>query len=266
MTGDDVTSGADGLTFTLLPQGVGVLTFDRPEQMNSVDWPLYQAIEEAFTRLAERSDVLVIVLRGSGRAFCAGGDISFMRQMYEAQIDKVDVADLALRVFTAQLALPQPTLAVVDGPAIGLGATLALCCDLVFAGEAARFADPHVQMGLVPGDGGALVWPMLVGPHLAKEFLFTGDAVHAAEAHRIGLVNRVYPSSEVYEQGIAFATRLAAGPTETINAIKVLINRDLCSLGAERVRQSLALETRSQESEYHRRAVGSFLQGALQRF
>lgn len=266
MSLDVVDPEQEGLTFELLPSGVGVLTLDRPDQLNAINWPLYQALVAAVTRLATMQQVKVIVLRGAGRAFCAGGDISFMKQMFSGEVDKADVSALALRFFNAQLSLPQPIIAVVDGPAIGLGCTLALSCDLVFAGERARFADPHVQMGLVPGDGGALLWTLLLGPAKAKEFLMTGDAVQAADALRLGLVNQLHPSDEVLQAALDFAARLAAGPPETIQVIKALVNQTTRVLGEQQVRASLALESLSQESEYHQEAVRRFLAGDAIRF
>lgn len=244
-----------------LPSGVVVLTLNRPHRLNAVDWPLYQSFVGALEELSRDKAVPAVIIRGAGRAFCAGGDISFMKQMYEGEVDKAAVQDLQVRFFTTQLALPQPTIAVVDGPAIGLGCTFALSCDLVFAGEAAAFADPHVQMGLVPGDGGTLLWPLLIGPAKAKEFLFTGDTVTAAEALSLGLVNHVYPSDEVFPRAVEFAERLARGPLATIQAIKALTNQTTRALSEQFIRAGMAMESVSQESEYHHRAVRAFLAG-----
>lgn len=255
-----------GLGFEELPGGVAVLTFDRPARRNAIDWPLYEAFVEAIEGIGRRKDIRVLLLRGAAGAFCAGGDISFMRQMYTGEIDKADVAALQVRFFSAQMGLPQPTIAVVEGPAIGLGCTFALSCDLVYAGERARFADPHVQMGLVPGDGGTLLWPLLIGPARAKEFLFTGDPVGAREALAMGLVNRVYPSDEVFDRALGYANRLAAGPAATIQAIKALTNQTSRALGEQFIRAGLAMESVSQESEYHKMAVERFLAGDPIRF
>lgn len=255
-----------GLGYEELSRGVVVLTFDRPPRRNAIDWSLYKAFVEAVEGIGRRQDVRVLLLRGAGGAFCAGGDISFMKQMYSGEVDKAEVQALQVRFFSAQIALPQPTIAVVDGPAIGLGCTFALSCDLVFAGEHAKFADPHVQMGLVPGDGGTLLWPLLIGPARAKEFLFTGDPVGATEALAMGLVNRVYPSGEVFDRAVAYASRLAAGPTATIQAIKALTNQTTRALGEQFIRAGLAMESVSQESDYHRTAVERFLAGDPVRF
>lgn len=265
-TSDIAASAGPGLRFELTESGVGILTFDRPEQLNAIDWPLYQALAEVLDRVANSVGVRVLVLEGAGRAFCAGGDISFMRQMYDGDIDREDVSRLGARVFRTLTSLPQPSIAIVQGPAIGLGCTVALACDLVFAGERAVFADPHVQMGLVPGDGGTVLWPLLIGPARAKEYLLTGDPIRATEADRLGLVNHVYPTDEVRERALAFAARLANGPTRTLQAAKALINHQVRTLGEETIRGSLAMETVSQTSDYHHDAVKRFLDGDPVRF
>jgi enoyl-CoA hydratase len=265
-TSDIVGAAGPGLRFEVTEAGVGVLTFDRPEQLNAVDWPLYRRLGDALDRIATSPAVRVLVVQGAGRAFCAGGDVSFMRQMHDGDIDKEDVARMGARVFGALTSLPQPSIAVVQGPAIGLGCTIALCCDLVFAGEEAVFADPHVQMGLVPGDGGTVLWPLLIGPARAKEYLLTGDPIRAAEADRLGLVNHVYATDELRDRALAFAGRLANGPGRTLQAAKALINHQIRTLGEETIRGSLAMETVSQASAYHRDAVKRFLDGDPVRF
>jgi len=255
-----------GLDFEVRSNGVAVITFNRPEVRNAINWPLYESFVRTVEDVGRNKDIKVLILTGAGGGFCAGGDISFMRQMRTGEIDKADTQALQVRLFTALVGLPQPAIAVVDGPAIGLGCTFALSCDLVFAGDRAVFADPHVQVGLVPGDGGTLLWPMLIGPARAKEFLFTGDPVGAQEALAMGLVNRVYPSEEVFGRALAYANRLAAGPAATIQAIKALTNQTTRALGEQFIRAGLAMESVSQESEYHKEAVERFLAGNPLRF
>lgn len=266
MTSSTVARAHSGLRCEISPSGVAMLTFDRPDRRNAIDWPLYTELVERIESIGRDTSVKVVVLRGAGGSFCAGGDIAFMRQMFSGEIDKADVQAVQVRLVTAQLGLPQPMIAVVDGPAVGLGCTIALSCDLVLAAESATFCDPHVQMGLVPGDGGALLWSLLAGPARAKEFLFTGDPVTAAEAARLGLVNRVLPDSRLHEEASALAERLAAGPQETIRAIKTLVNQNVRALAEHCVRPGLALESLSQASDYHHRAVEGFLAGRPLRF
>jgi enoyl-CoA hydratase len=260
-----VIPNCDGLRFELTENGVGILTLDRPERLNALDWPLFQALPRAIDEIATRTEVKVLVLEGAGRAFCAGGDISFMRQMHEGTVDKHDVARAGVRIFRGLTSLPQPSIAVVQGPAFGLGCTVALGCDMVFASEQAVFADPHVQMGLVAGDGSTVLWPLLIGPSRAKEHLMTGDPLSAAEAERLGLVNHVYPS-DVRQHALKFADRLANGPDLTLQATKSLVNQLIRNLTEQQLRGGLAMETLSQGSDYHRQAVERFLAGDPIRF
>src|SRR5207253_3357665 len=127
----------------------------------------------------------------------------------------------------AQLAIPQPMIAAINGDAIGLGATMALFCDIPLMASEARLADPHVNAGLVAGDGGAILWPMLMGLNRGKEFLLTGDLVDAVEAHRLGLLNHVYPATELEAAADALARRLARGPQVAIRFNKRLANAEL---------------------------------------
>jgi enoyl-CoA hydratase len=254
------------LRFEPAPDHVGVLTLNRPDVLNAIDLDLYRALEHAFETLGRRDDVHVLVLRGAGRAFCAGGDITFMRQMFLGEIDKQEVQDISLRTFVASTNLPMPTIACVDGPAIGFGCTLALTCDLAFASDRAVFADPHVQMGLVPGDGGAFLWPLLIGLPRAKEFLFTGDRMVASDARDAGLINRVYPPEQLWPETLAFAQRLAKGPSQALRSTKAITNHVVRDLGERTVRMSLALELASQSTEYHQVAVARFLDGDPVRF
>jgi enoyl-CoA hydratase len=241
--------------------GIARLRIDRPEVLNAINWDVYQALERRLGEVAHMHDVRVLLLCGSGRAFSAGGDITFMREMFEGTIDPQDVGDLGLRVFRALVELPQPTIAVVDGPAIGVACTLALCCDLIYASDRARFADPHLQMGLVPGDGGAVVWPLRIGLARAKEFLFTGDPITAPDALAMGLINHVHSSEDVHDAALSMARRLANGPVAALRATKAITNHVLRDLGDRLVPASLALEHVSQYSAYHRDAVRRFLDG-----
>ena len=134
-------------------------------------------------------------MTGKGRAFCAGGDIKWFQDMTPQQLDALFVE--ARKIIIDMLEVEQPIIAAVNGPATGLGATLALFSDVIFAADNAKIGDPHVRVGVVAGDGGAVIWPWLVGAARAKEFLMTGDIITAAEAERIGLINRVVPADQL---------------------------------------------------------------------
>ena len=160
----------------------------------------------------------------------------------------------------AQLAVPQPVIAAINGDAIGLGATMALFCDITFMATEARLADPHVSAGLVAGDGGAILWPLLMGLNRGKEFLLTGDIMDAAEADRLGLVNHVVPRAELLEAAGAMALRLARGPQVAIQFNKRLANADLLEKVNRVIDASLAMEAITFATADHREAVRSFIE------
>lgn len=263
---DEDRAGRDGVSVELLEDGVAIMTLDRPAKLNSIDWAMHERIPDVLTELGRDESVTVIVLRGNGRAFSVGGDVSLMEEMVSGVRSMAAVHHSAARLFHELVSVPQPTIAVVDGPAIGLGATIALACDLVYAGPSASFSDPHVHMGLVPGDGGVIVWPLLLGPARAKRFLMTGDRLDAAEAAALGLAEAVTDTDSAFEPAMRMARRLAAGPSFAIQATKSLVNHYIRDATERLLRPSLALEARSQETDYHTRAVAEFLAGGRPKF
>ena len=164
------------------------------------------------------------------------------------------------------LEVQQPIIAAVNGPATGLGATLALFSDVIFAADNARIGDPHVRIGVVAGDGGAVIWPWLVGAARAKEFLLTGDLLTAAEAERIGLINRVVPADELMATALTLAQRLAAGPMQAIRGTKVSVNKILRDTVNLVLDTSLALEKQCFATADHREAIQAFVEKREPRF
>ncbi len=226
-----------------LNDGVAVCTMNRPKALNSVNRAMHKELESLFGQLGEDRDVRAVVLTGAGRAFCAGGDVKEMGSD-EPDDRPAGIFDSGARqLVTKLLAIEQPVVAAVNGVAVGLGATLALLCDVVFMAESARIGDTHVQIGLVPGDGGSIIWPLLVGPARAKEYLMTGDLIPAPEAERIGLVNHVVADDKVLDDALAFAGRLADGPTMAIRFTKLSIQRTILQNALQSMDVSLALET-----------------------
>ncbi|WP_129308487.1 enoyl-CoA hydratase-related protein [Streptomyces sp. L2] len=208
---------------------VAYLTLDRPEALNA----LTPALRDRLTALLEQAsadpDVRAVVLTGTGRGFCAGADLRGPGGGGERVAG--DVARTirlgAQRLVSAVLDCEKPVLAAVNGTAAGLGAHLALACDLVLAAESARFIEVFVRRGLVPDGGGAYLLPRLTGPQRAKELMLFGDALPAAEAERLGLVNRVVPDADLAKTSRAWAARLAAGPTRALALTKQLVNASL---------------------------------------
>jgi len=239
------------------------VTLNRPDRMNALDIVMHHELGELYSRIERDDDVDVVVLTGAGKAFCVGADFSQMeanlaRGGYED--GHPDLLNGSVRMARSILAVRQPMIAAVNGHAIGLGATLALFCDIVYMAEGARIGDPHVKAGIVAGDGGPVLWPMLVGMNRAKEYLMTGDLLTATEAERIGLVNHVVPQEELEGAAMGMARRLANGAQIAIRFNKRLVNKEL----EDRVNRiydlALALEGLTFETADHREAVQAFLE------
>ncbi len=211
---------------------VAWVTLDRPEKLNSLTHEMMDGLPLLFERLAEDVDVRCVVLRGAGRAFCAGGDISTAvdsGEMSDAEL----VARFKRRQRAAALLheMPKPTIAQVNGVAAGAGLSLALACDMRFAGPQAKFGTAFVKVAF-SGDYGA-TWLMqrLVGPARARELFFTADVIDAREAERIGFVNRVVPQEQLEGEVRKLAERIACGPPLALARMKQNLNRALeCDL------------------------------------
>ncbi|MFG2884363.1 enoyl-CoA hydratase/isomerase family protein [Streptomyces sp. NPDC048297] len=205
-------------------EGVATLRLDRPP-MNALDVATQDRIKELAEEATRRDDVRAVVIYGGERVFAAGADIKEMQNM--------DHTAMVLRAralqdsFTAVARIPKPVVAAVTGYALGGGCELALCADYRIAADDAKLGQPEILLGLVPGAGGTQRLPRLVGPSKAKDLIFTGRMVKAEEALAIGLVDRVVPAAEVYEQAHAWAARLAKGPAIALRAAKEAIDTGL---------------------------------------
>ncbi|OIK07098.1 enoyl-CoA hydratase/isomerase family protein [Streptomyces monashensis] len=205
-------------------EGVGTLRLDRPP-MNALDIATQDRLKELAEEVTRRDDVRAVVIYGGERVFAAGADIKEMQNM--------DHAAMILRsrglqdAFTAVARIPKPVVAAVTGYALGGGCELALCADFRIAADNAKLGQPEILLGLIPGAGGTQRLPRLVGPSKAKDLIFTGRQVKAAEALEIGLVDRVVPAAEVYEQAHAWAARLAQGPAIALRAAKESVDTGL---------------------------------------
>ncbi|WP_405787642.1 enoyl-CoA hydratase/isomerase family protein [Streptomyces sp. NBC_01367] len=234
-----------------IESNVSWITLNRPEAMNAVTWDQRERVIALLGEASADPAVRAVVVTATGKGFCAGADL---RGGPAAGGERVagDVARMirlgAQRLITAVLDCEKPVLAAVNGTAAGIGAHLALACDLVIAAEPARFIEVFVRRGLVPDGGGAYLLPRLVGPQKAKELMFFGDAVPAAEAERLGLVNRVVPAEELEATAREWAERLAQGPTRALAMTKQLVNASLdgdraAALVAEATAQEINMTT-----------------------
>ena len=239
-------------------QFVLTITLDNPESLNAVGKVMHDELATVFADAARDENSDIVVLTGAGRAFSAGGDIAHMQSV----VDKPDLfiheADQARRIVFSLLDLEKPIIARINGHAVGLGATLALLCDVTFMSERAKIGDPHVAIGLVAGDGGAVIWPHLVGFNRAKEYLMTGELLDAATAERIGLVNHAVGADALDASVDAFCDRLAAGSTRAIRWTKSLVNMQLRQIADSVMPAGMALEAVSAHSADHAEAVAAF--------
>lgn len=201
------------------------ITIDHPtSDLNAVDGLLHDELARLFADLRRESEARAVVLTGRGRAFSAGGDFNWFPELQKPGRLEALRRDAKALIWD-MLDVEIPIVAAVNGPAVGLAATIALLCDTIFMADTATIADPHVRVGIVAGDGGTAIWPLLVGPARAKQYLLTGDPLTAQEAERIGLVNFVVPANQLAAEAMAFAQRLAAGAPLAIRYTKLSVNK-----------------------------------------
>lgn len=205
-------------------EGVGTLRLDRPP-MNALDIAMQDRLRELAEEATHRDDVRAVVVWGGEKVFAAGADIKEMQNMDHAAM--VARSRGLQDAFTAVARIPKPVVAAVTGYALGGGCELALCADYRIAGENTKLGQPEILLGLIPGAGGTQRLSRLVGPSRAKDLIFTGRQVKADEALALGLVDRVVPAGEVYEQAHAWAARLAAGPALALRAAKEAVDAGL---------------------------------------
>ncbi|MET9965320.1 enoyl-CoA hydratase-related protein [Streptomyces sp. NPDC006356] len=253
----------DSLVLHATDNQVRRITLNRPEALNAITPDQRERIIQLLTDASADPTVRAVVLTGTGRGFCTGADLRGGGRVADDRVPG-DVARTirlgAQRLIAAVLDCEKPVIAAVNGTAAGLGAHLAFACDLVLAAESARFIEVFVRRGLVPDGGGAYLLPRLIGPQRAKELMFFGDALGAADAERLGLVNRVVPDGELDKTARAWAERLATGPTRALALTKQLVN---ASLDTDRT-TAFAAEAAAQEinmtTQDAREGVASFVE------
>lgn len=204
--------------------GVATLRLDRPP-MNAMSAQVQDELTEAAREVADQRDVRAVVVYGGPRVFSAGADVEEMAAW--SPVEMLDRSRALQEAVTAVAEIPQPTVAAVAGYALGGGCELALGCDARVAGDNAKLGLPEIRLGIMPGAGGTQRLPRLVGPARAKELIFTGRFVGAAEAHEIGLVDHVVPPDEVYERARSWAAQFVDGPAVALRAAKQAVDAGL---------------------------------------
>ena len=257
---------------------IATITLNRPERLNAYNAHMAQNIKLEMAKAASNANVRVIVLTGAGRGFCAGADMEVLAgdsaagrstsRAVDAELDRKFESALGPELsahfkdsqrFAYFARTKKPIIAAINGDAIGLAATHALLCDITIMAEDARIGDTHVsRVGLVAGDGGTVIWPLLVGINKAKEFLIRGTLLSGKEAERIGLVNHVAPRAEVLAKARAIALELANGPTWAIRWTKLSINQILKERVNLMLEASMALEQVTFATADHKEATMSF--------
>jgi len=243
-------------------EGIATIILNRPDRLNAINDEMHQTLEDLFIEIDNDSKIRTIVITGAGQAFCSGGDVKDMdkRQRESAQKREFAPTRHSRHLLRNMLECEAPIIAAINGDAVGLGASIALLCDVIFAAENARIGDTHVRVGLAAGDGSAVIWSMLCGVAKAKQYLMTGDLVSAREAERIGLVNAVVPQGKAYEEAWKFAKRLADGPVQAIRWTKYSVNKLIKDQMLLTLDTSLALESLTFLTEDHREAARAFIE------
>jgi enoyl-CoA hydratase / 3-hydroxyacyl-CoA dehydrogenase len=218
---------------------VAIITIDRPEALNALNPKVLRELEEAIDRVEADRNVRAVVLTGSGNAFVAGADIKTMAN--QSAVESLGMTQLGQRVMRKLELMMKPVVAAVNGYALGGGCELAISCDIILASENARFALPEVGLGIHPGFGGTQRLPRLIGPHRAKELIFTGDQFNARQAEKIGLVNKVVPPADLLPEALRIAKRIAEMAPLAVGLAKDAVNRGL----ETDMDSAIALETAS---------------------
>jgi enoyl-CoA hydratase len=247
---------------------VGIVAIDHPDSQNRNCPPLHAELETIWRDISADDDVNVWILTGTGDLFSAGVDREYKKRRFldhDKSLGTTGTLEQNRMVVRDLLEVRQPIIAAVNGDAASLGASIALLCDIIVAGENVRFWDSHVTWGLVAGDGGAIVWPLHIGMAKAKEYLLTGNYLAAAEAERLGLINKVVPQGEVLDAALKFAKQLAELPPLGVQWTKLCLNKRIkedVNLISE---VGLALEGHTQRSRPHHELIQVFYDGKDER-
>jgi enoyl-CoA hydratase len=225
--------------------GTFVVTLNRPHALNASNEDLHGALAAIWTELAGEPECRGVVVTGAGTAFSAGGDLTLLQRMVDDRTLRSRIMAEAAAIVRTMVAFPHPVVSAVNGPAVGLGCSLASLSDLVVMEETAYLADPHVALGLVAGDGGAITWPLNMGLQRVKEWLLLGGRITAEQALQYGLANRVVPAGQSVPEAQGLARRLAGLPPQAVRETRRVLNQPLLARIEQALEDILAAETQS---------------------
>ena len=245
------TTATDDVVLIEADGPVRIVRLNRPDALNAANDELHARLATIWTDLAADDECRAVVLTGNGRAFCAGGDMSVLTRMNTDEAYRRDTLAEGAEIVQRMVRFPIPIIAAVNGPAVGLGCSLTGLSDLVLIEESAYLADPHVSVGLVAGDGGAITWPLLMSLVKVKEYLYTGDRIPADVAVEVGLANRVVADGTSVAEALELAHRLAKQPKQALQDTKRAVNKHIERAVGDVLDFALAAESISSGSDEH---------------
>ena len=220
---------------TEIVDGVMTITINRPQKKNALTWAMYRALADALSIAEAEDSVSVVILMGKGGCFCAGND---MASFVTPPADDVSPGQSFIE---AMANASKPLIAAVDGHAVGIGATILLHCDLVYAADDARFSMPFVNLGLTPEAASSYLLPKLIGHQRASEMLLFGESFSARTACELGMVNQIFPQEDLHEKAMEAASILAAKPVESVRMTKALLKKGSEAITNEIIAEELAI-------------------------
>jgi enoyl-CoA hydratase len=237
---------------------VRTVVVNRAAELNCINENLHWALANVWRQLASDIGAKAVILTGAGRAFSAGGDLNWITTFLDDPVARDESIREGAQIIEEMLRFPLPIIAAVNGPAVGLGCSITLLCDIVLISEAAYLADPHVAVGLVAGDGGAALWPLLTPIMRTREYLYTADRIPAPTAVELGLASRVVAADELLAEAQRLAERLAAQPSAALQGTKRIVNMHLSQVLGGALQAGFAAEVATMQSEDHRRRLLEF--------
>lgn len=229
-------------------------------KVNAVDEKMHQELGRVFLEAQDDRDSDLIILTGNNKAFCAGGDTDWFQEHIRDHRTFRNMAYEAKRIITTILDLEKPMICRLNGAAAGLGSSMALLSDVIIAADHAVIGDPHVKVGLVAGDGGAVILPQLIGYAKAKELLLTGDLLSAQEAVDLGMINYAVPADQLDAKVAELAGKILGNPRWAVRWTKTAVNLPLRELAVKVSDAAIAYETLSNMMEDRKEAVEAFIE------